>query len=61
METTAQVDNYGRPVSAVNGEGQTTEYERNAFGQVTKKTEPDPDGEGPPDRFGHRVRIRQST
>ncbi|GAB6184542.1 RHS repeat-associated core domain-containing protein [Thermopirellula anaerolimosa] len=47
VTTTAEVDRWGFATDAVDGEGQTTRYVRNAAGQVVRAIEPDPDGEGP--------------
>ncbi len=47
VTTTADVDTWGYPVNAVNGEGHATQYLRNSKGQVLKRIEPDPDGTGP--------------
>jgi len=47
VTTSADVDGWGLPTNAVNGEGQTTRYLRNAKGQTLKTIEPDPDDDGP--------------
>ncbi|GAB6167539.1 hypothetical protein JCM19992_35390 [Thermostilla marina] len=47
VTTTAEVDRWGFATDAVDGEGQTTRYVRNAAGQVVQAIQPDPDGEGP--------------
>ncbi|GAB6188118.1 RHS repeat-associated core domain-containing protein [Thermopirellula anaerolimosa] len=47
VTTTAEVDRWGFPQQALDGEGHATRYVRNAAGQVVQVIEPDPDGPGP--------------
>ncbi len=46
-ESDFQLDRFGRPLSTTDADGNTTTYERNADGLVTKQTDPDLDGAGP--------------